>query len=52
MLRRGGGDEGPEKEVTEMTSWGPVSRFLLRDSDGKERKKGVFFLRATGRLAG
>ena len=40
-----GGDEEPEEEVTEMTSWGPLSRFLLRLDEAQtrkgERKRGV-----------
>ena len=46
-LRRGGGDGGEsEGDVTEMTSSGSGSQFLLRrgggeDSEGERRKRGV-----------
>jgi hypothetical protein len=49
-LRRRGGDGESELEVTEMTSGGSGSRFLLRrgggeDSEGEGRKRGVLDMR-------
>ena len=55
VLRRGGGGGGGESEdeVTEMTSSGSGSQFLLRrwggeDSEGEGRKRGVFDARRGG----
>ena len=38
VLDCGGGDEESEEEVTEMTSWWPVSRFSLRLDEAQTRK--------------
>ena len=40
VMGSGGGNEEPEDEVTEMTSWGPLSRFLLRLDEAQTRKGG------------